>query len=185
MNDNLTAHAAVAILAGLGANSILRSAGKRRRVGAGVLVYGALFAQFLLLLYDPSRWVPTEADRSEGERLEAFLKEAPGPVLLTHRGYLGWREGKGSFAHQMAVSNLLMATNETRGARAKLTSEFEQALKEKRFSAVITDWDDFPFTPTLLENYDSAPAEYVENKDAFWCPTGARLKPLFFYFPKP
>jgi hypothetical protein len=184
LNDNLTAHAALAILAGLGAHSILVASGERHRRRAGVLVYGALAAQFVLLLYNPAPWIPTSADRREGERLEAFLRASPGPVLLTHRGYLGWRLGKGSFAHQMAVSNLLMAPDEARGARAKLTGEFEQALKSKRFSTVITDWDDFPFTATLNENYDSAPAEYVKDENAFWCPTGARLKPLFFYFPK-
>ena len=185
LNDNLTAHAAVAILTGLGTDAVLRVRRARRRRRAGVLVYGALLGQFLLLAYNPAQWVPTEADRREGERLVEFVRASPGEVLLTHRGYLGRREGKGMFAHQMALSNLLMVPDERRGAKAKVTREYEQALKEKRFSAVITDWDDFPFTEELKRNYDPAPATYIRDPKAFYCPTGAHLKPLFFYVPKP
>src|SRR4029434_5113722 len=41
LNDNLTAHAALAILSGLGAGALLRAGHPRRRTGAEVLVYGA------------------------------------------------------------------------------------------------------------------------------------------------
>jgi hypothetical protein len=143
-----------------------------------------LLAQFLLLVYDPKPWVPTEADRKEGERLAAMVRSSPGEVLLTHRGYLTRREGKGSFAHQMAVYNMLMIPDDRLGARTKLTAEFTQALRDKRFSMILTDWDDFPFTNELKLTYDPAPAAYVQDPKAFWCPTGARLKPVFAYVPK-
>jgi hypothetical protein len=184
LNDNITAHAALAILSGLGAGALLQSGGPRQRRTAGVLVYGALLAQFLFLVYDPRPWVPTDADRKEGERLVAMVRATPGEVLLTHHGYLTRREGKGSFAHQMAVYNLLMIPGDRLGARSRLTGEFNQALKEKRFSLVITDWDDFSFTDELKRSYDPVPAAYISDPKAFYCPTGARLKPVFAYVPK-
>lgn len=184
MNDNLTAHAALAILAGLGAGALIDSGSPARRSRAGALAYGMLLAQFLLMVYDPRPWVPTQADRREGERLEAMLRTTPGEVLLTHRGYLTRREGKGSFAHQMAVYNMLMIPDDRLGARTKLSGEFTRALEEKRFSMVITDWDDFPFTDALKRTYDPVPAPYIVDPKAFWCPTGARLKPVFAYVPK-
>jgi hypothetical protein len=184
LNDNMTAHAALAILSGLGAGALLRAAHQRHQRGAEVLVYGALLAQFLLLAYDPRPWVPTHADRQEGERLEAMVRASPGEVLLTHRGYLTRREGKGSFAHQMAVYNMLMIPDDRLGARTKLTSEFIQALQAKRFSLILTDWDDFPFTEELKQSYDPVPPAYIADPKAFWCPTGARLKPVFAYVPK-
>ena len=184
MNDNLTAHAALAILSGLGAGALLNSRSGGGRLRAGALAYGMLLAQFLLLVYDPKPWVPTDADRHEGERLAAMVRASPGEVLLTHRGYLTRREGKGSFAHQMAVYNMLMIPDDRLGARTKLTAEFTQALRDKRFSMVITDWDDFPFTNELKQTYDPIPAAYVHDPKAFWCPTGARLKPVFAYVPK-
>ena len=134
LNDNMPAHAALAILGGLGAGALLSPTGgalRARRLAA--LTYAALLFQFLFLAYDPRQWVPTQADRSEGERLVEMLRATPGPVLLTHRGFLGWREGKGSFAHQMAVSNLFLAPDDLRHAKSGLASEFERAFEEKRF----------------------------------------------------
>lgn len=184
LNDNLTAHAALAILSGLGAGALLNSRPRGRRRRAGVLAYGMLLAQFLLVVYDPRPWVPTDADRREGERLVAMVRASRGEVLLTHRGFLTRREGKGSFAHQMAVYNMLMIPDDRLGARTKLTGEFTQALRDKRFSMVMTDWDDFPFTDELKQSYDPVPVAYVADPKAFWCPTGARLKPVFAYVPK-
>ena len=185
LNDNMPAHAALAILGGLGAGALLSSTGgalRARRLAA--LTYAALLFQFLFLAYDPRQWVPTQADRSEGERLVEMLRATPGPVLLTHRGFLGWREGKGSFAHQMAVSNLFLAPDDLRHAKSGLASEFERAFEEKRFAAVITDFDDFQFAEDLRRSYRPAPPQFVQDPKAFRCLTGARLKPEFLYVPK-
>ena len=183
LNDNITAHGALAILSGLGAAALLAPRAERRG-GAAALAYAALLAQFLFILYNPAIWIPGEADRKEGERLEALVRGTPGEVLLTHRGYLTRRNGKGEHAHQMAVVNLLMIPDDRLGARSRLTREFSRALEEKRFALVMTDWDDFPFTGELKKSYDPVPPAYIQDPKAFYCPTGAHLKPVFAYVPK-
>lgn len=183
LNDNITAHGALAILMGLGSAALLASEGERK-AGAAALAYGTLLAQFLFIVYNPGPWIPTPADRREGERLEALVRSTPGEVLLTHRGYLTRRNGKGEHAHQMAVVNMLMIPDDRLGARSRLTEEFTRALHEKRFALILTDWDDFPFTEALKESYDAAAPAYIRDPKAFYCPTGARLKPVFAYVPK-
>lgn len=184
LNDKMPAHAGLSVAAGLGLARLLQVAPPARR--DRMWLFGGLVAlgQLLFLVYLPDRWVPTRADYAEGEAFMAAMKRYPGDVLLTHHGALTRRLGKGSFAHGMAVIDLLRSTHEYRGAHQMLRGSIQSAFESHRFSAVFAD-NDLLLPEVRDRYYVAASQEYAYNPTLFLTRAGAPLRPRFVYTPKP
>jgi hypothetical protein len=183
VNDTIPAHIAVAVTAGLGLGRLYEvepPAARDRMTAFGSLV---ALTQLVLLLDLPDRWIPTEADVTEGKVFVATMKQYPGDVFLTHHGALNQRAGKPMFIHGMAIVDVLRSTApDYRDARVALRQSIDNAFITKRFSAVFTD-DDL-IMPELRDRYYERSVTYGYNPQLFQTKVGA-YRPRSLYLPKP
>jgi hypothetical protein len=169
LNVLMPAHAAVAVLAGLGLATLLqRAAGRPRRQLA---LYALFVVQVAWLVADPRPRVPTAADRRAGEALLATLRSFDGDVLVLYHGYLPGRVGLPTSAQFMALHDVLRG--EDAALRARLEDEIRRALSGGRYDAVVVD--DERFDDALRAGYrDAGP---LFDADAFYPVSGLRTRP--------
>ena len=180
-NVLLPAYVALALLFGLGVHALtgfIRS--KDRRTLLEIGIYVTCLAQFALLVYSPAAQVPTTRDRAAGESFIHTVEQIPGEVLIPYHGTLPALAGKRSYAHWMALSDVLRS--ERGEARDRLSEELKEAIREQRFAAIIVDIPDW--LPDLLETHYQR-AGPVLAEDAFWPVTGPRIRPEYLYLPRP
>jgi hypothetical protein len=174
-NNLLPAFAAIALLAAIGAH-----AAARRGPAPGAVAWLAIVVQLALLVYAPGHDIPTRADRAAGERLVARLAALPGEVFVPHHGYLAVLAGKRSFAHTLAIDNVLL--DDPGPVREELAREMTRALAEHRFSAVLLE-SDGRYAKTILRDYEVEERLFADPS-VFWPVTGGRLRPEFLCVPR-
>jgi hypothetical protein len=136
-------------------------------------VYLACIVQFGLLRYDPAAQIPSRQDRQAGRALVATLAGFPGEVFIPHHGYLSELAGKRSYAHQMAICDVLNAGPSEIGNR--LMSDIAQAIEQHRFSAIVLDHP-FLLQDAVLTHY-RLQSRAFNSEAVFWPRTGMRTRP--------
>jgi hypothetical protein len=147
-----------------------------RAVGAGSAL---VIVQLALLVYDPQRYIPSHADREAAAELQAVLRSAPGDVLVSDHGWFPRLAGKRTFAHEMAVRDVLLMEDEW-GERLRV--EYRRALETERFGLVVQDTPDW--FPVPLSRYYQRTARIFDSPDVLWPRTGNRVRPEFIYRPR-
>jgi hypothetical protein len=170
-NNLIPAYAVISILFGLAVSEV------DSRVYTGALCV----VQLLLLFYDPRQQLPTLRSREAGRQLVSLIAATPGDILLPQHGYLSALAGKRSFAHSMAVYDVMRAGSPRDGAR--LVSQFHQAFANRQFGAVIVDRLDPWFREDLERAYRRSGAA-IEDTEAFWPVTGLQMRPKWVYLPR-
>jgi 4-amino-4-deoxy-L-arabinose transferase-like glycosyltransferase len=130
-NVLMPAYAAMALLAGLAYGQLGKPAARRAAGAALVLV------QLVLLAYPISAQIPTAADTAAGAQLLARLRALPGPVLVVRHPWYATLVGKGTFAQEEAIGDV-MRSSAPRGARI-LDAELPISLDAFRVQAVVLD----------------------------------------------
>lgn len=176
-NDSMPAHAALALVFGLGADSVMTSA--RGKSFGGVVA----ICQFAALLYDPARWIPTPADVIEGGRLIRYVGSRSGDVWLPHHTSLARCVRKRVFAQDMAIKDVLRSDADRKGARDGLNRSIGRALADRRFAAIVLD-ERVPFMQMLELGYRPAPAEFVDDLAALHPRSGWNVRPRMLYVPR-
>jgi hypothetical protein len=138
LNDDLPMYVALAVWFGLGLAAVLDDAA---RIGASAtaVAWGFVLCLSVGWVYDPRPWIPTVADRARAERLLGELSAQRGEVLLPQHSSLAARVNKPEFAHDMALQDLLRMERDPRGILPPLRAEIEEALRTKRFGAILLD----------------------------------------------
>lgn len=184
VNVLIPAHMAIALGSGLGVHALLEQPSQgaaRRSAWLGVTM---LLLQLAVLAYDPRRLLPTAADKAEGDRFITRLRNLPGDVLLTHHGYLPSLAGKRTFAHHMAVIDVMRSTADVAHAKQSLRDEFEAALREHRFTTIVIDNADPPCLP-FIERYYRPESHWPYGSHDTWFPrTGAHIRPDLVFVPR-
>jgi len=147
-------------------------------------LYLLCFVQFGALLYDPLDQIPTATDKREGYGLETRISTLPGEVWAPCQGYLAARAGKQEFAHQAPMWDIFRCGDEE--TRTLLEEQVKEALRAKRFSAILLDSEllQLPwFERELVRSYE-AKRRVFSDEDVFWPVTGRKGRPEVFYVPK-
>lgn len=180
-NALLPAYALLCILFGLALAYVLAHLKKqtaRERV-AELAIYALCVAQFLLLVYNPIRQIPTAQDRAAGWELVQTIRSLPGDVLIPYHPYLLTLAGKPAHAHWTGMEELigLYGGGETpEGTR--LLGELRDAIANRRYSALFLDeaWD-------VASSYVNQGPLFAQE-DVFWPVTGWRTRPQYIYRPR-
>lgn len=172
-NNLIPAYAAISLLFGLAMAEV--------DVDFRAFASALCLVQLALLLYDPRQQLPAAGSRQAGRQLVALIASTPGDVLVPQHGYLSALAGKVSFAHSMAVSDVLRAGSPADAAR--LTEQFHQAMASRRFGAVIADKIDPWFEEDLNREYRRGEAA-VKDPGALWTVTGRHTRPEWVYLPR-
>ena len=180
-NVLIPAHAAVAVLLGLFLGRCWsESARGRGRLPAHVLVL--LFVQFGVLLFDPRHMLPSAEDAALGRLLLQRIASVPGDVWLPQHGYLGALAAKQTYAHSMAMYDIIRAGSPA--DRERLIEEVRGNLAQRRFDLIIADRVDRWFREELNSAYQPV-GPVFPSSSGFWPLTGLRLRPDVVYRPRP
>lgn len=177
-NVLIPAYAVIAITFGLGLGAISKKIGEGLARGPrAAILYLLCVVQFGLLVYDPVANVPTDNDIRAGMSLVRDIRQRTGDVLIPFHGRLGRQAGKRSWAHQMALHDVLRGSE---GYREPLKGQIRAALKARRFSAIVLDR---PWHDTFLEgNYQVEDSIRICN-ECFYPVTGYRIRPEVILVP--
>jgi len=181
LNTLMPAHAALAVLFGLGyarARSRLDAAGRPRPL-MRLALYAVCMVQFALLVYNPIRQIPRREDEAAGQRFVERVAAIGGEVYVPFHGHLPSLAGKTPLAHEMAIRDIFKGRDEPL-ARA-LQAQIDDALRARRFSAIILD------SPSVFRTIDESYAvsgPVFEDDRVFWPVTGKRTRPSAVHVPR-
>ena len=181
-NALLPAYAGLAILGAVCMWNLTRThaaAGSGRKA-LTIAVYSACAFQFGLLWYDPAGQIPSRQDAQAGREMVAALAAFPGDIFVPQHGYISELAGKHSFAHQMAICDLLSAGPSEVGNR--LLSEIARAIEQHRFSAIVLDHP-FLLQEAILTHYRLQYRTFNAD-NVFWPRTGMKTRPERILVPR-
>ncbi|MDD5088729.1 MAG: glycosyltransferase family 39 protein [bacterium] len=184
-NDLIPAYAFLTLVFGIA----LAGLRERMRVpedstkGAGEIFSALLMllvvVQFTALVYHPAPLIPSAQDREAGDDLVRQVRSYEGEVWVAYHGYLATLAGKTPLATMQPMQDLLVSSH----ARAKemLRSSVEEALREKRFDAILLN-EPWPDNLRGLDRYEAKRAVFADTS-SFWPVTGFRTRPELVYEP--
>lgn len=181
LNVLIPAFLVASVLFGLGlhaARAALAGAGALR--GGEPWLGAVCVLQFLVLVYDPREYLPTQADRDAGHAVVRTIAAAEGDVWIPYHGHLATMAGKRQYAHWMAMSDVL--TQSPRAAvRQALQNEIDGALRSGRFGLVIQSNHPFGDSPDFATFYDVDGTGLIADPDVFMPVTGSprRVQTLY------
>lgn len=111
-----------------------------------LLLILALF-QLTLLFYDPTYIVPSEKDRKDIEQILSYAKSMGGNVYLMGYNFIQKKYGLISYPHYVLLNDLFISKVPE---REKILHQFENALKNRKFKAIVLDED---LNLQLLDKY--------------------------------
>ncbi len=173
-NVAMPAIAMAAILFGVGLHWFRR---KFKEVSLFIVIM--LFLQFLGLLYNPLRAIPTQKDRAAADDFTQRLRQMEEPVFLPSHNYLLRMVDKGSCAHMLALADALRDDRSPRGVR--LRQEISSTISEKHFRTIILDE---PWFPELIDQHYNLSGRVFMDSDVYWPLIGFQTRPEYLYHAK-
>lgn len=179
----------ISILFGLGLNRLMeitQSLATEKRDLMKIFIYIVCIVQFSSssLIYNPFNQTPTQKDLEAGRKFINKIAQIKGEVFIPYHGYLPVLAGKKSYAHQMGMRDVLTTRSERHlYIKDKLIAEIKQAMREKKFSAIIIDSFE-PWYPPDMEKYYIKKEKIFDGETEFLPITGMKTRPEFIYVPK-
>ncbi|RJQ22402.1 MAG: hypothetical protein C4560_02435 [Nitrospiraceae bacterium] len=188
-NVLMPAYAITSILFGLGLNKLLEmresfSADKKHLMK--IFIYLACIVQFMngSLIYNPLDQVPTKKDMEAGRKLIGKMSQIKGEVFMPFHGSLAAMAGKKSYVNMMGMRDVLTTSDKNhQDIKNRFTEELKQAIREKKFAAVIINSFE-PWYPPDLEKYYIKKEKIFDDETVFIPVTGLSTRPEFIYVPK-
>jgi len=184
-NVLMPAFAVLAILFGLGVAEALAAARRASEEGRARLqatVLGVVALQLACVAYDPRPLLPTLADRKAGEAFIEALSKVEGEVWMPAHGHLASLAGKRTFAHEMAMQDILGIGGGPAGKA--LAAEIRKTLADKRFAAVVPDTDFYK--KEILQSYTPQSGKPALFRGRAFLPvTGMKTRPRGIYLQRP
>lgn len=173
-NVLMPAYAALALVVGLAYGWLPRTSVRARWAALPIVL-----VQLALLAYPISAQIPTAADRAAGAALLARLRSLPGPVLLLRHPWYATETGRGSFAQEEAIGDVLRSSD-PRGARS-LRASLRDGLDADHIQAVILDgsFDRAVLEPGLSRDFRLVPGSLTPQ--ALYPLTDVRTAPRLLY----
>ncbi|NPA90911.1 MAG: hypothetical protein GXO55_05615 [Chloroflexi bacterium] len=175
LNVLMPAHSGLALGTGLLAG---RLTFRGRWKGAHGLAAGVVLLQLMWLLYNPLPLRPPARNVAAGRALLEVLVHIRGDVLIPYHGYLAEMAGKRSFAHEMAMSDVLRGDPDGWGRR--LEAMYRKDILSARWSAIVLDREDWRYIEEVRRVYEG-PVRVFHDDRVFWPVTGFRTRPEYLY----
>jgi hypothetical protein len=185
-NVLLPAVTMIAILLGIGWDRISGSLIKNPNIfrdAAGIAMAVAVLYQFYHLRYNLLDQIPTARHHQTAEAFVEYLTGYPGEVYVPYHTEYAVLAGKPSLAHQAALWDVLRGETDNRG-KAILVQSITEALRTRRFDAVILDGDgQWNFLYGLKDSY-VLQAEALPPDLGPTPLTGWQISPQLIFLPK-
>ena len=162
---------ALAIVFGIGVSRLFRvlQTGTRLPLLSSFGLSAILLVQFALMLYSPSRQLPTQEDEEAGNAFVARIRAIDGDVFIPYHGYLSRLAGKKAHMHYQAERDL-MSEQGFDDTKSVLISSIRQAINDRRFAAIILDRD--WYIHDIKRRYELCPDSLFSRRDLFYPVSG-------------
>ncbi len=174
------AYAVISILFGIAVHrgvELVPPAFPNRVKAMKVFIYQLCIIQFVLLMYHPFLYVPTQKDKAAGAEFIKMMSEMDRDPFVPCHGYLPTLAGKDSYAHAMAIYDLTRGDDGT--VKQTLLNDIRNAIRDDRFSAIIAD----SFLPNrrwfmrVLDGFCVTERPVFDDQEVFWTVTGKKARP--------
>lgn len=162
-NALLPIHAVIAIIFGIALTSIPEKFQFKSHQNTVNLIslYLIGLIQFIVLLYNPVKLIPTKRDKLKGKMFLETMAQLKGDIYINDHQYLNHLVGKKSFADRRAMLDVIR--EDPKGEGKRLKDDLLQTIKEREFSAIISDPENLPIV--VNKYYEKQNAVY---KTIFW-----------------
>lgn len=190
-NSLIPAYTAICILFGLGINELMKFVQvkfKNNRKLIEICVYSICLLQLGILKYNPILQIPNQGDLEAGKQLLNTISQIQGDVYMPFHSYLPTLVSKNSYAHGLAIGNILATKDGP--VKTKMINEIRQAMREKKFSALILDTDSAWNMREYAVLREEINKSYMKNQsvfkseDIFLPVTTKHSRPEYIYIPK-
>jgi hypothetical protein len=151
-------------------------------------LYSVFIAQLVFMIYNPFKYIPTDADTKAGNELVNIISELPGRVYIPSHPYLCDMAGKEKFAHILPLHDLLELKREgfETDVEKQAKQVFREAVTSQYFDYIILDNSNrLGFLQKEIENYYYRKYLLFEHEEnVFWTSTGAKRRPEYIYAKK-
>lgn len=184
-NVLMPAYSVIAIMFGIAFHTymkLIKDMNFSKRLLMEIFIYLICILQFAsgALRYYPSQFIPSRSNISAGNNFIRMIEEMKGEIFIPDHGYLSAMAGKKTYAHAMAIDDVLKSKGIVRD---KLESEIRASIREKKFSAIILDSFE-PFWKKEIENYYDMKKEIFKAGQDYLPVNGVKKRPEFIYIPK-
>jgi len=141
-NNVMLAYSAVALMFGLGINRAQSFVNMQdeNAVRIQLLIAVMVAIQFLSLIYNPFKLIPTQGEITANESLVEEIRAANGPVLIPYRSNLSQETGKASQIHAVNLFELTgYFLGELRPEGRMILSQIQQNVCDQTYSMIILD----------------------------------------------
>lgn len=186
VNVMIPAYSALAVGSGMGFAWIRSHIQHTQSSQLAIVATLAWVFSLTTLSYDPTRAMPTRADREAGRAMVATLQGRSSPLWMPGTGHLSSVVGHETSAHAMALADIFK-TREPR-IKQKLLDETLHAIRQRQFAVVVLDASFTLFPPEVgqavrshyrLESTVLPPTA----ADAGWPKAGFRSRPEEIWVP--
>jgi hypothetical protein len=172
-NILMPGHACAALLAGIGIGRALPTLDRRPHP----VLCLALLAHLGALKWEPRDQIPNGRDGKLGHELVELIERQSGDVWVVSHGWLGEMAGKPMHAQWQAMADTFLDAK----IGGELREQMKEAVRERRFGAIITD--SHGRFEELEVGYERSRAPL--SSDGFWPRTGWGVRPDQLWLPKP
>ncbi len=150
-----------------------------RRIELAIVIL--LLLQFALAVYNPLRYIPSQAMHNAGDALIRRIAASEGNVLVMMHPYYALRAGK-----EPSAQVLTLWYANVRGG-APMPDDFRARMRARYYALIISDESEFETTPNVRELLDAnyQLTETLTPADAPPTMTGVVTRPIAIYRPKP
>jgi hypothetical protein len=184
-NHLMPVHAALCVAFGLAFAELRQTTWFGRSAARRSLLLGLCLAQLVWIRADPNEQIPTQADRAAGEAVVAKIASIPGEVWIPDHAYLARMAGKTPFVHRSVMQDLLRTDEEV---SEPFGHDVQQALHQRRFSALIMDYPEINPTRKLAAaaapGYIRTESIPYDGENTFRTVVGWHLRPEFVFRPR-
>lgn len=186
-NVLMPAYAALALLFGIAAARIAGPASlwpQFRTTTASAILVGLSLLQFASLSYNPGWMIPSAEERIASERLIEAMRDCEGEVFAPAHGYTPTLAGKQTYAHTVAIWDILRGDKGV--TRARIIGELRELMASRRFDMLVLESPTWvlPELPQYYSFSDSLPS-FFESETIMWPRSMKMLRPEGVYLPVP
>jgi len=178
-NSLIPAYALVSIFFGLAIDQsfhLIKSADVRTKKTMEIYIYVICILQFICLSYNPLTIIPKQEHLKVNKIYLDKLTGLRGEIFNPWHGYLTSLAGKNSSLHIYPLDDIVRK-NHKGEVRNKLIQDIRQAIKDRRFQAIIVE-ECWAFQKDVEKYYK--PADFVFEHKSALCPLADTINPLVY-----
>ena len=98
------------------------------------LIAGLICLQFWWGQWDPSKYIPTNADKLEGDRLVALLEKEAGPIWIPHSPWLAVQAGHQPYTHLISLWDI----DHPEGPLLQYVQDLRKDIQNHHFQTIVS-----------------------------------------------